>query len=464
LKTICTICARGGSKGVINKNIKELAGKPLIAWTIEQALKWGKADRVIVSTDSEEISKIAIAYGAEVPFIRPEHLAIDTAAKLPVIQHAVNYIEQESGTKYDYVVDLDPTSPLRNIEDIDDAYEALLENPEAENIYSVCRASKSPYFNMVEVNDHGYVSLSKELEQSIVRRQDAPVVFEMNASIYIFRRSYLKTAKSVHSLKTIIYEMPKERSIDIDSILDFQFVEVLMQNNKKKKEGKELHYKELFSLEGKVVVVTGSAGLLGKEMVRGLYEQGASVIAADITCPNPIEFPKELENEIYYTFLDITDKKSVELLVNSLGRIDVWVNNAYPRTTDWSAKFEDVPFESFQKNIDMHLNGYFLCCQVVAKKMKEQKEGVIINMASIYGLQGPNFNIYRGTEMTSPVAYAAIKGGIINLTRYLASYLGPYNIRVNAICPGGVLDNQPAEFIDAYEKELGHCWASAFFG
>lgn len=452
-RTLCTICARGGSKGVENKNISLFAGKPLIAWTIEQAIAWGKADKVIVSTDSETIAEIAKQYGAEVPFTRPAHLATDSAAKLPVIQHALSFMEKNSTVTYDYVLDLDPTSPLRDVSDIDLAFRKLVENQEANNLYSVCPAAKSPYFNMVELSAEGYSSLSKNLPDKITRRQDSPPVYAMNASIYVYRRNYLAKATSIHSPNTIIYNMPQERSYDIDSPTDFVIAETIMKEKKPLSADGYMKYKNLFDMTGKVVVVTGAAGLLGGQMVKGLLEYGATVIAADVAYDKNCRLLSPNKSMLQKVYIDITDNQVVENLVDSLPKIDVWINNAYPRTEDWSVQFETVPYESFRKNVDMHLNGYFLCCQSVAKKMVEQQEGVIINMGSIYGLVGPDFSIYEGTEMTNPVAYSAIKGGIINMTRYMAAYLGKYNIRVNALCPGGVHDNQDQGFVEAYKRK-----------
>ena len=123
-------------------------------------------------------------------------------------------------------------------------------------------------------------------------------------------------------------------------------------------------------------------------------------------------------------------------------------------TNDWSNKFENILFESWRKNIDMHLNGYFLCCQVVLSQMKSQGFGSLINMSSIYGLIAPDFTIYEGTEMTMPAAYSAIKGGLNNLTRYLASYYGKYQVRINTISPGGIYDNQPESFVNNYNNKV----------
>jgi NAD(P)-dependent dehydrogenase (short-subunit alcohol dehydrogenase family) len=205
----------------------------------------------------------------------------------------------------------------------------------------------------------------------------------------------------------------------------------------------------MFSLKNKVIVVTGGNGLLGKQIVSSLRENGAIAIAADIT------FTQKGENDI---IIDITDENSVTNGINEIvkkyNKIDGFVNNAYPRTKDWGDKLEEIKLESWRNNVDMHLNGYFLCCKVVLEQMKKQGFGSLINMSSIYGLVGPDFTVYEGTEMTMPAAYSAIKGGINNLTRYLASYYGAYQIRVNTVSPGGIFDNQPEKFVNNYNKKV----------
>lgn len=205
----------------------------------------------------------------------------------------------------------------------------------------------------------------------------------------------------------------------------------------------------MFSIKNKVIVVTGGNGLLGKKMVSSFRNQGAIVIAADI------HFDKQGIDDIV---IDITNENSIKngikILIDKHKHIDGWVNNAYPRTKDWGVKFEEIPLESWCKNIDMHLNGYFLCCQMVLELMKKQGFGSLVNMSSIYGLVGPDFTIYEKTEMTMPAAYAAIKGGLNNLTRYLASYYGSFQIRINTVSPGGILDNQPKSFIENYNEKV----------
>ena len=224
---ICTICARGGSKGVKNKNIRQIKGKPLIYFTVKQALDSKLFDVVAVSSDSDEILLAAKLAGAHCLIKRPEELATDTSAKLPVIKHALEKAEEFAGKQADILVDLDCTSPLRNITDIKNAVE-LLTKTGAPNIITGAVARRSPYFNLVEMKEDETVMLAKKTEKPIVRRQDAPKCFDMNASIYVGSRAGLFETDSTLRPGTRIYVMPEERSLDIDSELDFQVVEFLM--------------------------------------------------------------------------------------------------------------------------------------------------------------------------------------------------------------------------------------------
>ena len=211
-------------------------------------------------------------------------------------------------------------------------------------------------------------------------------------------------------------------------------------------------YRNLFSCKDKVALVTGGLGLIGKEIVRGLNDFGASVCIADI---NEHQM-KGLKNPTAVNFqnLDITSEDSIrqtlEAVIRQFKKIDILVNCAYPRTGDWGARCEDVSFDSWKMNVNSHLGGYFLCCQKVAEQMKLQGGGSIINFASIYGIVAPDFSIYEGTPMTMPVAYSAIKGGVIAFSKYMASYYAKHNIRVNCVSPGGVFDKQPDSFVEKY--------------
>lgn len=229
MSRICTICARGGSKGVKNKNLKLIVEKPLIAHSILQAKASGLFDVIAVSSDSQDILQVAKEYGADILVDRPAELATDASAKLPAIQHCVKEAEKESGLIFDLITDIDATSPLRNAEDLIEAVKLLEEHVEATNLITGAPSRRSPYFNLVEENAEGYVQLSKTLPNTIVRRQDAPRSFDMNASIYIWRRTSFFDATSVFQSTTILYEMPEERSVDIDSPLDFEFVSFLAE-------------------------------------------------------------------------------------------------------------------------------------------------------------------------------------------------------------------------------------------
>lgn len=212
-------------------------------------------------------------------------------------------------------------------------------------------------------------------------------------------------------------------------------------------------------LDSKVIIVTGGSGLIGQSIIKDLAKKGAIVINAEITVYTDLK-----QGNIH---CDITSEESVDrmvqMVITEYGRIDGLVNNAYPRTKDWGAKFEDIQYSSWQKNVDMQMNSVFLLCQKVLQQMKKQKSGSIVNVASIYGVVGNDFTIYEGYGGTSPAAYSAIKGGIINFSRYLASYFGKHGIRVNVVSPGGIIDKekQHPSFIERYEyksplKRMGH--------
>lgn len=216
-------------------------------------------------------------------------------------------------------------------------------------------------------------------------------------------------------------------------------------------------------LDEKVAVVTGGNGLLGKQFCLGLAEFGAKVIIADINENESVKTSKEIneyikEDKIDFMYLDITSEESIdnfiEKTLEKYGRIDILVNSAYPRNKRYGTLFEDVEFDSFQENVISHMGGYFLVSQKISKVMTKQGSGSIVNLGSIYGVLGPNFSVYGDTNMTMPVEYSLIKGGIINFTRYLSTYLAPYNVRVNSISPGGIFDNQPEEFVKSYCEKV----------
>lgn len=227
MKALCTICARGGSKGVKGKNLRMLHGLPLIAHSIRQARDSGLFGAIAVSSDSEAILAIAREHGVDCLIARPAALASDTAPKLPVIQHCVTQAEEALGWTADICVDLDATSPLRIPGDILETV-AMLDDPTATNVITAMPARRSPYFNMVECDVDGVPRLSKPPTAAVNRRQDAPPCFDMNASIYAWRRDHLINSQALFSDGTRLHVMPEERSIDIDGEIDFLLVELLM--------------------------------------------------------------------------------------------------------------------------------------------------------------------------------------------------------------------------------------------
>jgi len=195
-------------------------------------------------------------------------------------------------------------------------------------------------------------------------------------------------------------------------------------------------------LKNKTIIITGGSGLLGSAFSIISAEYGANVVIIDIDKKKSDNLVKQIKektgnDKIIYLKCNITSlndiKKAIDIILNKFGEINVLVNSAYPKNKNYGKKYEDVTYEDFCENINLHVGGYFLITQQISKIMMKQNYGNIINIGSIYGFAAPRFEIYEGTEMTVPVEYAAIKGAIINLTKYLASYLGKYNIRVNCI-------------------------------
>ena len=230
-KTIlCVIPARGGSKGVPGKNIKDLCGKPLIAYSIEQAKAARFIDRIIVDSDDEAILQVGRRFGAETPFVRPANLARDDSSIFDVLVHAVEWLEQKENYHFDILLLLHTTTPLRTSQDIDECLMTLVEK-NANNVFSVASSYKNPYFNMVELEPRsGIAKLCKT--GNFFNRQEAPKVFDMNSSIYAWDKNAFLKYRSHFTDQTYIYEMPRERSVDIDEPLDFKIAETLIREFK----------------------------------------------------------------------------------------------------------------------------------------------------------------------------------------------------------------------------------------
>jgi CMP-N-acetylneuraminic acid synthetase len=232
MEKLITICARGGSKGIPGKNIRPINGIELIGYTIQHAFSLSKkisAD-IALSTDCLKIKNIATKFNLQTNYIRPESLSGDSVGKIETIRHLLEFEESHRLKTYDYIFDLDVSSPLRNIQDLISAFEILKQNPGAQNLFSVNKANRNPYFNMVEKKENGYYSLVKK--GNFLTRQSSPEVFELNASFYIYKRDFFnnKLPKTIGE-NSLVYEMP-HICFDLDHSIDFDFMEYLIIQNK----------------------------------------------------------------------------------------------------------------------------------------------------------------------------------------------------------------------------------------
>lgn len=224
-KILAIIPARKGSKGIKNKNITLLQGKPLISYAIHQALKSDYIDRVVVSTDSEEIKNISQQYGAEVPFLRPVQLSGDRSKSIDVVLHCLDFLEKQN--QFDYVILLQPTSPLRKVEHIDKAIEELIDK-NGESLVSMCEAKENPV--IMRIIEDNKLKEVINFEGDNLRRQELPVFYKINGAIYINSVKMLKNNNQFIDENTLPFIMDYESSVDIDDSLDLKFTEVIMEN------------------------------------------------------------------------------------------------------------------------------------------------------------------------------------------------------------------------------------------
>lgn len=226
---LAIVPARGGSKGLPGKNIKKLCGKPLIAWSIEAGLKSNYIDEIMVTTDSKEIADIAKQYGANVPFLRPDYLASDTATSFDTIKHAIDYYKNEKNKVFDYIVLLEPTSPLRKVYDIDNAIENLM-NTSADAIVGICKTEdQNPAF-LVNKDINNFISGYEHKEMKVLRRQEIKDVYFFEGTIYISKTNILLDKKTFYHENTIGYIVPKFKSLEIDDMDDFIMLEAIMKH------------------------------------------------------------------------------------------------------------------------------------------------------------------------------------------------------------------------------------------
>jgi N,N'-diacetyl-8-epilegionaminate cytidylyltransferase len=232
LKVFASILARGGSKGIVKKNIKHLSGKPLIAYSIEAALRNKYIDAVYVSTDDKDIADISIQNGAKVPFMRPEEISGDNASVWSGWQYSMEYFSSKD-IEPDILIELPPTSPLRSDEDIDSCIEELVKS-DCDAFISITDSKRHPMFNMIKVNDNGHAELLMESEKEIFRRQDAPIAFDITTIVYGMKKDFLMNSgnNTIWDGKVGFIKIPEERSLDIDTEFDFYLASLITSNKK----------------------------------------------------------------------------------------------------------------------------------------------------------------------------------------------------------------------------------------
>ena len=233
MNLLITICARGGSKGIPGKNVRLVNGTPLIVYTVRHALEYAKktgAD-VELSTDDDTIRNVAAKAGLTTDYARPAELSTDMAGKLETIEDTVLHAERKHGKRYDYVLDLDVTSPLRTMEDLDKAFRMLDGNPAARNLFSVSFPKHNPYFDMVEEKEDGFVDLVKKPATQMVARQQGPRVYEVNASFYFYRRSFFDEHPLIIIKNTLAYFTP-HMCFELDEMIDYSFLEFLLSQGR----------------------------------------------------------------------------------------------------------------------------------------------------------------------------------------------------------------------------------------
>lgn len=229
MEVVALICARGGSKGLPSKNIRPLAGRPLIAWSIVQARAVRRIGRIIVSTDSEQIAQVARDAGAEVPFMRPADLARDDSPEWLTWRHALHYLRESGGAYPDALIVVPATAPLRASADLENCLDEY-EKGGADAVITVTDAHRSPYFNMVKRHGDGTVGLVIPPQGAIFRRQDAPVVYDMTTVAYVARPEFVMTRNGILDGRVRQVHIPAERALDIDTLLDFRIAECLVSN------------------------------------------------------------------------------------------------------------------------------------------------------------------------------------------------------------------------------------------
>lgn len=471
---LAVIPARGGSKGLPGKNLRPFAGLPLIAHTIEFAKRCPTIVRCIVSTDSPEIAEVAKHFGADVPFMRPSELAQDEVPMWPVMRHALAEVERLEGARYGALLLLDPTAPLREASDVSEAWQRLQTNPSADGVVGVSQPDFNPIWHGV-VEREGWMASLTEEGNRFERRQEAPTVFWINGSVYIWRTEFVRRQEQSwrQAGRHIIYEIPEWRAISIDTKEEFERAERVVKDglltfpwlDGSPKKTKWRPLSKLMDLSGRKVFLTGGAGHVGLAVGEALTELGATLTITDQdpgACEKRAIALSQLQKQgsVVALACDLKHegrtRQTIREAIQRMGGLDVLIHcAAYVGRTvmsGWAVPFDQQTVEAWDAAMRVNLTSAFVMAQEAKTALEASGHGSIIFIASTYGLVAPDFRLYAETPMANPAGYGASKGGLLQLTRYLATVLAP-RIRVNAITPGGIQrDDQKKVFQQRYES------------
>lgn len=436
MKILAIIPARGGSKGIPEKNLFPINGKPMLYYTITACKNSTLINRTIVSTNDKKISDVAKTLGAEV-IHRPKKLSDDKAAVEPVLEHVLDFLKNKEGYVPDIIVLPQNTSPLRTSVHIDEALNLMIKK----KFDSVLSGYPYHVFVWNKINGSTIKPHSYDPSNRLNRQETFEQILE-NGALYATKLSAFKKSHCRISGKIGFYPMPAELSHNIDNLEDLEKTEeVLKQQNKPK---------DIFSVEGKNIILTGASGLLGSYFARILLERGANMALIDHNPNISEQLKKEFENmkqKVKVYKCDLSKPKEINSIFkkikNDFVSLDVLINNAaFVSAKSFGIKdfknFETHPFDLWKKSFEVNVDAPFLLCQNVLGVMKKQKNGSIINISSNYGIVGPDFDTYENEKLWTPPGYAVTKSAILNLTRYIANLYGKDGIRCNTLSPSGV--------------------------
>ena len=445
---ICLICARSGSKGLPNKNIKKIDGKTLLAITIQLAKEVKEIKKVIVSTDSKTYARIAKNEGATVPFIRPKFLALDHTNEWDVWKHAIKHTEKI--LNFEDVIVLPVVSPLRTKNDIIKIIKEYKKNKK-KAVVTITESSNNPFYNMVYLDKNKNIKKLK-YKKKLFRRQEAPKFFDVRTVGYMLHKNTIKQKKNIFDCNLSYVKIPKARALDIDDKYDFMISKILYEKTKKKK---------TINFKNKYILITGSAGFIGSSLASHFFNQGANLILTD-KIKKPEKLKKILnKNKVNYIYCDLNSISSIKnlqkIIIKSVPRLDVIIHNASSTGDDnikgWADNFKNQLTEHWDKVFQVSLKANFEINKSFVKLLKKSTNPSIINIASIYGFMAPDWKIYKGDNIKNPAGYGVSKAGLIYMTKWLAKILGP-KIRVNSISPGGLIRNQSNRFIKKYVEKV----------